>query len=258
MIGCLPVPRLLLINPNTDMDMTQRMAAHARALFAGTVTVQAVTARFGARYITDRVSLTIAGHAVLDALACMREPFDGVLVACFGDPGRQALASICPVPVMGMAQASIMRAARLPGRFSIVTGGAKWEPMLAELVQAMGLRDRLASIRILPETGNVLALDGDGTCRQLVQACNRAVHEDGASRIVLGGAGLAGFAPRIASQVVAPVLCSLRESLLEAQRQLARPALSTTPCRGGMETVGLSPELQHYLVSGPDICVTHN
>ncbi|MDT8871399.1 hypothetical protein RAA17_10750 [Komagataeibacter rhaeticus] len=35
MIGCLPVPRLLLINPNTDMDMTQRMAAHARALLPG-------------------------------------------------------------------------------------------------------------------------------------------------------------------------------------------------------------------------------
>ncbi|MBL7232186.1 hydantoin racemase [Komagataeibacter oboediens] len=252
-MDALPVPRLLLINPNTDTDMTRRMVTYANALFDGAVAVEAVTARFGARYITDRVSVTIAGHAVLDALACARGPFDGVLVACFGDPGREALASICPVPVVGMAQASLMRAARLPGRFSIVTGGQEWKPMLAELVQALGLGAHLASIRILPAAGNVLAKGGAAACRQIIRTCNDAVQHDGAARVLLGGAGLAGFATRIAPDVAAPVMCSLRESLQEVRNLLSHPAPSLRH-RAPMETVGLSPELQRYLASGTDIC----
>ncbi|MGS0648573.1 aspartate/glutamate racemase family protein [Komagataeibacter melomenusus] len=245
--------RLLLINPNTDTDMTHRMVAHARAQFAGAIAIEAVTARFGARYLTNRVSVTIAGHAVLDALACARGPFDGVLVACFGDPGREALASLCPVPVAGMAQASLARAARLPGRFSIVTGGPEWKPMLVELVQAMGLSARLASIRILPAAGNVLAQGGAAACREIARACNEAVQEDGAARVVLGGAGLAGFAARIAPDVAAPVMCSLHESLSEVLDLLSRPA-SSMRHRDSMETVGLSPELQRYLASGAPAC----
>ncbi|NVN38659.1 aspartate/glutamate racemase family protein [Komagataeibacter swingsii] len=257
MIGCLPVPRLLLINPNTDTDMTYRMVTHAEAQLAGAVAIEAVTARFGARYITNQVSVTIAGHAVLDALACAHGPFDGVLVACFGDPGRDALASICSVPVIGMAQASLLRAARQPGRFSIVTGGREWKPMLVNLIQAMGLSARLASIRILPAAGNVLANGGLPACRQIARACNEAVHEDGAARVVLGGAGLAGFAARIAPDVAAPVMCSLHESLQEARHLLSRP-VRRMPHRDRMETVGLSPELQRYLAFGVDICANQN
>ncbi|AZV39826.1 hydantoin racemase [Komagataeibacter xylinus] len=249
MIGCLPVSRLLLINPNTDTDMTQRMVTYAEAQFAGAVAIEAVTARFGARYLTNRVSVTIAGHAALDALACARGPFDAVLVACFGDPGREALASLCPVPVTGMAQASLIRAARLPGRFSIVTGGPEWKPMLVNLVQAMGLSARLASIRILPAAGNVLAQGGAAACREITRACNDAVQEDGAARVVLGGAGLAGFAARIAPDVTAPVLCSLHESLHEVLNLLRQPVLPQHPWQS-METVGLSAELRRYLASG--------
>ncbi|AXY23236.1 Asp/Glu/Hydantoin racemase [Komagataeibacter saccharivorans] len=251
------MPRLLLINPNTDTDMTQRMVAHARSLFADTVAIEAVTARFGARYITNPVSLTIAGHAVLDALARARGPFDGVLVACFGDPGREALSSICPVPVAGMAQAAIRRAARLPGRFSIVTGGKEWKPMLISLVQSMGLSARLASVRILPEAGNVLATGGDAVCRQIAHICNEAVRQDGAARVLLGGAGLAGFSIRVAPYVAVPVMCSLHESLLEIRDLLSRPARSVSH-RDGMKTVGLSAELQRYLASGTDAGVDLN
>ncbi|WEQ54471.1 aspartate/glutamate racemase family protein [Komagataeibacter nataicola] len=244
--------RLLLINPNTDTDMTQRMVAYAQDRFAGAVAIEAVTARFGARYLTDRVSVTIAGHAVLDALACAHGPFDAVLVACFGDPGREALASLCPVPVAGMAQASLIRAARLPGRFSIVTGGPEWKPMLVDLVQAMGLSARLASIRILPAAGNVLAQGGAAACREIARACNEAVHKDGAARVVLGGAGLAGLAARIAPDVTAPVMCSLHESLHEVLDLLARPIPPMRP-RACMETIGLSPELHRYLASGAPV-----
>jgi len=51
-----------------------------------------------------------------------------------GDPGLLALRESSPAPVSGLAEAAFMDAAR-HGRFAIVTGGARWAPMLQRLAQ---------------------------------------------------------------------------------------------------------------------------
>lgn len=58
-----------------------------------------------------------------------------MVLACFGDPGLAALKEVSPVPVVGMADASILQAcAGIGNRFSIVTGGRRWQSMLEEFV----------------------------------------------------------------------------------------------------------------------------
>ena len=59
---------------------------------------------------------------------------DAVVLACFGDPGLAALKEIAKVPVVGMADASILQACAMGNRFSIVTGGERWKSMLEEFV----------------------------------------------------------------------------------------------------------------------------
>ena len=61
------------------------------------------------------------------------------MLACFGDPGLAALKEISQVPVVGMADASILQACALGNRFSIVTGGERWKSMLEEFVAGHGL-----------------------------------------------------------------------------------------------------------------------
>ena len=57
------MPRLLLINPNTTDAVTRMLADAATDRLGDSVQVIAVTAPFGASYITGEHSLAIAAHA---------------------------------------------------------------------------------------------------------------------------------------------------------------------------------------------------
>jgi allantoin racemase len=154
--------RLLLINPNTTESVTERVAARAREVVGDGAEIRAVTARFGARYIASRAAYAVAGHAALEALSEHSESCDAVLLACFGDPGLAALKELSPMPVVGMAEASCHLACLLGRRFSIVTGGTCWGPMLEEFVAALGLSGRLAGIRTGTVTRRWTGWDGAG------------------------------------------------------------------------------------------------
>jgi len=139
--------RLLMINPNTTASITDLVLKTAKRFASKGTNLRAVTGAFGPRYIASRVGYAIAGHAAVDAFANDRGRKDAVVLACFGDPGLAALKEIAKVPVVGMADASILQACAMGNRFSIVTGGERWKSMLEEFVASHGLSSRLASGR---------------------------------------------------------------------------------------------------------------
>lgn len=239
--------RLLLINPNTTPAITQRMAELARGLAGPDDAVAAVTGRFGARYISDRIAYAIAGHAALDAYAaCTAQgtPHDVVALACFGDPGLLALRALAPVPAIGMAEASMQEAATGGRRFGVVTGGRLWVPMLEEFAAGLGLVAQLAKVAAVERTGGAIAQDPDAALAELTAACGECVGH-GAAVVILGGAGLAGLAPRIQDRVAVPLIDSL-EALIRGARRLvgqAPPPAARVPA----DSTGLSPELAALL-----------
>ncbi|HKV00263.1 MAG TPA: aspartate/glutamate racemase family protein [Vineibacter sp.] len=235
--------RLLLINPNTTAAITDKVVAMAHTVVAPTTELVAVTGRFGAAYVASRAAYAIAAHAALDAWAETPGPFDAVVLACFGDPGLDALRELAPVPVVGMAEASIQTACQLGGRFGIVTGGERWAPMLREFVAARGLADRLACVHTVAPTGADIARDPDGSLSVLATACAHAV-DGGADTVILGGAGLAGLAARLAHRVPVPLIDGVAAAIGQAEA-LAR--LGTGKGRTGsfalpppVDSIGLS------------------
>ena len=244
--------RLLLINPNTTQAMTDKVLAVARAGVGDGVELVGATGRFGAAYVASRAAYAIAGHAALDAWANAPGDFDAVVLACFGDPGLDALREICPVPVVGMADASLMAAAQLGARIGIVTGGERWGPMLREFVAARGFGDRVASIRTVAPTGADIARDPDGSLTMLAQSCAATVDE-GADVVILGGAGLAGLADRMRERVPVPlvdgVLAAVGQALMLAglaAGKATRGSFAQTP---SVDSTGLSPGLAARLAA---------
>lgn len=242
--------RLLLINPNTTQAMTDKVLAVARAGVSDEVELVGVTGRFGAAYIASRAAYAIAGHAALDAWANAPGDFDAVVLACFGDPGLDALREICPVPVVGMADASLMVAAQLGARIGIVTGGERWGPMLREFVAARGFTDRVASIRTVAPTGADIARDPDGSLSLLAQSCAACVDE-GAEVVVLGGAGLAGLADRLRDRMPVPLVDGVLAAVGQALTlgglnvgEATRGSFAQTP---PVESIGLSGQLARRL-----------
>lgn len=231
--------RILLINPNTSATVTDLVAGHVRAQLGDRADLRAVTGRFGARYIASRAAAAIAGHAALEALAEHEAGCDAVYLACFGDPGLFALRELARVPVIGMAEAACREAA-VRGPFGIVTGGVAWEPMLREFVTALGLGEALAAIRTVAPSGGEIARDPDAALAGLAEAC-RSCAEAGAASVILGGAGLAGLASRLAAHVPCPLICSV-----EAGTRAVLAACGRPPPRSAaapVETTGLAPAL---------------
>lgn len=237
--------RILLINPNTSAAITELLAARVRKIAGPAVTIVPVTGRFGAEYIASRAAAAIAGHAALDALAEHVADCDVVYLACFGDPGLAALREVSPVPVVGMAEASVRAACGLGSHFAIVTGGAAWVPMLKELVIGFDLSDRLAAVRTIEQSGDAIARDPDTALGHLVAACNACVDQDGADSVILGGAGLAGLAAAVQRSVPVPVICSVGAGTRAALAVRERGYNVMPPLTRG--SVGLSVALAKLL-----------
>jgi allantoin racemase len=240
---------LLVINPNTSASVSALLQHHVQAAAGSAVAVTTRTARFGAPYISCEASFAVAGHAALDTWAAalaeaadqgLAAP-DAVLIGCFGDPCLLALRESSPVPVTGLAEASFIEAAR-HGRFAIVTGGERWGPMLQRLAQALGHAPVLAGIHTVAPTGAQLAADPAAARALLAQACRDTVRQMGVQAVVLGGAGLAGMAALIQSQVDVPIVDSVVAGANWALRSHAAPPERSRP---GFDVAweNVSPEL---------------
>ncbi len=241
--------KLLLINPNTTEAMTNLMLAEARKVVSPGTELTAVTGRFGGRYVASRATYAIAGHAALEAYAEHGQDADAVVLACFGDPALLALKEIARQPVVGMAEASCLTAAALGGRFGIVTGGERWGPMLREFVSLIGLSERLAVVQTVAPTGADIARDPEGSLALLADACCACVEQHGADSVILGGAGLAGLASRIAGKVPVPLIDSLVACVRMGEQMAATGQLGTAAAAQapGIATVNLSGALAGVL-----------
>lgn len=234
-------PRILVINPNTSVEITESVHRLAIEEARGAARIEVATAPFGARYISSRVSFSIAGHAVLDAYASAvansGRP-DIVIVGCFGDPGIEALREISGVPVLGFAQSGMLAAVELPGTFVIATTGASWQPILEEIALRYGFSERLAGLVFIDQwTDNVVAATAE---------IERRASKLGASRVVIGGTGLIPLLPRITEGTSLPVIDAHRHTIRAAIRQ----AISHVPVRpSGVpgQFRGLSRELEMML-----------
>ncbi len=239
--------RLLLINPNTSASITDLVARRAREVAPAGTEFDVVTARFGPRYIGSRAGSAIAAHAALDAFAASWRPVHaGVLLACFGDPGLDALGEVSPVPVTGMAAASMRIAAGRAKRVGMLTGGERWVPMLKEFVAGLGLGDSLACVRAVSATGAQIASDPESAFGELAAQANAAASEDGAEIVILGGAGLTGLVPALQHRVRVPLLDSL-ECAVEHLVHLANAPLARSTAPPPVETIGLGADLARLL-----------
>lgn len=208
--------KLALINPNTKIATTATMVSIAQAALNDRVAVEGYTAPFGVPLITDPEALAQAADAVL-ALVPRLGRASGVIVAAFGDPGRDALAEKLRVPVTGIAEAGMAEAAVGGRRFAVVTTTPLLKDRIAETARRYG-HDGFAGTWTTP--GDPVALTEDATALKaaLAAAVEAAVTHGGAEAVVIGGGPLAVAARALAA--VAPV------PLIEPVPAAARLALA--------------------------------
>ena len=73
--------RILFLNPNTSVSLTERMAAAAARYVAPGTELVPVTAPRGFPYISSRTEADVSASIVLEAIAAHESEVDAVLIA---------------------------------------------------------------------------------------------------------------------------------------------------------------------------------
>lgn len=220
--------RLLLANPNTSVSVTERIAAVAREAASPGTEIVAVTGGSGVPYIATRAEAAVAGRTTMELMAEHGGACDAAVVAAFGDPGLGGAREMMSVPVVGLAEAAMLTACMLGRRFAVVTFARALGPWYRECVDYNGLAGRLAAIRCLDGPFRSIEAVGDEKEALLVELCARAVAEDEADVVILGGTPLAGLAVRVRERVAVPVIDGVAAAVRQAELLAAlRPRKAT-------------------------------
>ncbi len=239
--------RILLLNPNTTHAVTDLLLAAGQPAAAAGTELIPLTAPRGVPYIATRAEAQIGGAVALEMLAEHHRGVDGAIIAAFGDPGLMGARELFDIPVVGMAEAAMLTACMLGRRFAIVTFATALGPWYQECVELHGLTGRLAGIRMLEGAFRSISNVQAEKEALLVDLANRAVIEDGADVIILGGAPLAGLAEKVADRIPVPVVDQIAAAVKQIEALVTlkpRKATAGTFRRpGAKDTIGLSQAL---------------
>ncbi|EST11192.1 aspartate/glutamate racemase family protein [Sporolactobacillus laevolacticus] len=196
--------KLLVINPNTSEDMT----ASIHEVITGVlphVDVRVVRPTTGPESLESFYDYQIAAYELIKMVQKDQQTYDGILIACFGDPGLYALKEICSCPVIGIAEASFSAALLLGKKFVVITALQKAVPMMEDLIDQYGLEKRCATVRAI--NLDVLAIEQDrGSKYARFIEVGRSCVADGAEVLILGCASMTGLKEKMEDSLHIPVI----------------------------------------------------
>jgi allantoin racemase len=199
---------ILLINPNSSAKMTADIRATIAALPVPELDVTVVKMDRSPDVLESFADYTLAGRETiryLENYGPKDRRYDGVLLACFGDPCLQALKEIAAVPVIGIAEAAFSMALLMGFKFSILAASSKAKPMMEFLVKSYGLEGRMASVETFDLQITDFINDKDRLRESVRQASARAVAK-GAEVLILGCAGMTMLGDELGNLAGIPVL----------------------------------------------------
>jgi allantoin racemase len=247
------MPSALVINPNTSPSMSAVIRTTAEAVFTVPWSCQVVNAPAGPESLESWRDYALSAVAVMPLVAEHRSA-SGIVLACFGDPGLQALKELAGVPVIGIAEAAMSQALLLGGRFGILAGMDRAVSLMDALVQGYGLGSRYAGTE--PLGMRVLDFEADraGTLQVLAQAAGRLLRR-GADVLLLGCAGLSGFREELGNRTGATIVdpveagCRMLRSVVESGLSTSRAGLYARPAPQRMNALDalFSPAMRRFL-----------
>lgn len=226
---------ILVVNPNTSDRMTDSIRHTVQSISRPPFEVKVERARVGPESLESFYEYSLATLGVLDLLRDRPRDYDGVLIACFGDPGLFALKESCGVPVVGIAEASMALSILLGHKFAILVALPKAIPMMDSMVLSYGLRSRLAGIYALNVPVLGLEDDPEKSLLALERLGSEAIRQ-GAEVIILGCAGMTVFredlSKRLGVAIVDPIVAGYKalEAILSGGIPISRTGLyKSTP-----------------------------
>mgnify|MGYP002713633610 CR=1 FL=1 len=213
--------RILVLNPNTSESMTAEIAQAARAAASADTEIRCMAPRFGSEAIDSVAESYLSAVGVMDVVATLLAErafdYDAVVLAGFGEHGKDALQEMLTVPVFDIAECAAHVASLIGRRFSVVTTLARSIAPIEDRLKVAGLDAHCASVRACGLGTAEVDADPAAAVAAIVDEAARAVTEDGAEVICLGCAGMAGVTAAISAKVGVPAVDGVAAAVALAQ-----------------------------------------
>ena len=192
--------RIVVINPNSTVSMTEKAAAAARNAAPGAI-IEGITCHNSPPAIQGPEDDAICRPFVLAEVdSAAAAGADAIIIACFDDPALDEARARVSIPVLGIGEAGFHAAMMLGRRFSVVTTLPVAIPILEENLSHYGLA--AACVRVRAAGVEVLELEDEtsGAVPKVSAEVGRAKATDGVGAIVLGCAGMADLAANLEAE----------------------------------------------------------
>jgi allantoin racemase len=199
---------ILLLNPNSSAKMTVDIRGTVSGLTIPDLEITVVKMEQSPAVLESFTDYTLAGREIINYVKNIGQKecqYDGVLLACFGDPCLYALKEISGVPVIGIAEAAFSMALLMGFKFSILAASSKAKPMMEFLVKSYGLEGRLASVEAFDLHIADFINDKD-ILRESVRKVSARAIAKGAEVLILGCAGMTMLGDELGTLAGVPVL----------------------------------------------------
>lgn len=242
--------KILVLNPNTSAAMTAEIAAAAREAARPDTEIVCMSPQFGAAAIDSAGESYLSAVGVMDVVARLTQDgtfdFDAVVLAGFGEHGRDALAEMLSVPVFDIAECAAHVAHLIGRRFSVITTLARSIPPIEDRLLLAGLNAHCASVRACGLGTAEVDADPAGAVQAIVEEAARAITEDGADVICLGCAGMAGVTAAISAKLGVPAVDGVAAAVALAQ---AVVGLGLSTSKAGVYAPGPDNPRSHWPLS---------
>lgn len=235
------MPRFLIINPNTSKEMTLSIKETIDAFEKdNSISYDVVMPDFGSESLESFYDYNLAAFGLIRYLeSCSlgktkdnqyELDYDGVLIGCFGEPGLYALREVCNVPVVGIAEASMVLSLSLGAQFSILTASKEAVPMMWDMVRQYALVNRCSSIDAIGISVLDVERDPEQAADALIKV-GKSAQERGAESLLLGCAGMTGLGKIVEHELNIPVI----DPILAGYAQLKMlTSLGLKQCKSGI------------------------
>jgi allantoin racemase len=199
--------KIIVINPNSSKSVTDHIRVELMKIKRADTELTVTNPEHGPVSIESAYDETLAAYHTMELVKkANADGFDAIVLACFSDPGLDAAKEISTIPVVGIEEATLHIAAMLGHRFSIMTGMRRRIPTRDWHVRLRGVETFYASSPALEMS--VLDMDSnpDKAKKRILELARKCVEEDRAEVIVLGCAGLTGYAEDIERELGTVVL----------------------------------------------------
>ncbi|MEG3990427.1 aspartate/glutamate racemase family protein [Microcoleus sp. S28C3] len=197
--------RIKVINPNTNVSMTEKIGAAAVAVASPGTEIVACNPVSGPTAIEGHYDEAMSVVGVLEEISKGEAAgIDGYVIACFGDPGLLAARELAKGPVLGIAEAAMHAASFISTGFSIVTTLERTRVIAQHLVDNYGMTRLCHKVRAIDLP--VLSLETPQAKTAILQECRLALEEDHCGAIVLGCGGMADLPTQLSQELGIPVI----------------------------------------------------